>query len=346
MTKAATRTLKDLGWSNFYVSQCDLEELETLLPARIGGVHRTIVVGFLETGQIELLLEPGTSTAEIAIGDWVLYDPKTKVVARRLERRSVLQRGSEHHTGERQLIAANLDTLFITTSCNADFNVARLERYLALANDAEIAPVILLTKADKTDDADSYLTEAQKLGRGLEVLTLNAKDPDTVEILSPWCGPGQTVALVGSSGVGKTTLTNALTGEQGATQGIREDDARGRHTTTGRSLHRLPTGGWLIDTPGMRGLGVADVSYGIDATFAEISELIENCKFRDCKHEAEPGCAVLAGVERGDVDPERLKRYRKLKREDEIATETVAEAHARQRKFGKKVKAAMAKKGR
>ena len=339
-------TLTDLGWSNFYISQCDIEDLETLTPARVGGVHRTVVTGFTQDGQLDLLLEPGTSTGEIAIGDWVMFDQKTKVVARRLERRSVLQRGSEHRTGERQLIAANLDTLFITTSCNADFNVARLERYLALANDADVTPVILLTKADKADETESYQIEAEKLGRDLQVISLNAKDPSSVELLAHWTGTGQTVALVGSSGVGKTTLTNALTGGKGATQAIREDDARGRHTTTGRSLHRLPSGGWLIDTPGMRGLGVADVSYGIDATFAEISELVDQCKFRDCKHEAEPGCAVIAAIERGEVDPERLKRYRKLKREDMIATETVAEAHARQRKFGKKVKAAMAKKGR
>lgn len=334
-------TLTDLGWSNFYISQCDIDELETLTPARVGAVHRTRIKGFTPDARIDLMMPPESSTAEIAIGDWVLFDPDTNVVARRLDRRSVLQRGSEHHSGERQLIAANLDTLFITTSCNEDFNVARLERYLALANDAEVTPVILLTKVDKTDAADGYVQEAQKLGRGLEVLTINAKDPAAIETLAPWSGKGQTIALVGSSGVGKTTLTNALTGERGATQDIREDDAKGRHTTTGRSLHQLPTGGWLIDTPGMRGLGVADVTYGIDATFPEISELVNQCKFRDCRHESEPGCAVLAAIESGEVDADRLRRYRKLKREDAIATETTAETHARQRKFGKMVKSAV-----
>jgi ribosome biogenesis GTPase len=167
------------------------------------------------------------------------------------------------------------------------------------------------------------------------VVALDARDLTVTAKLAPWCAKGQSVALVGSSGVGKTTLRNALTGEIGETQGIREDDARGRHTTTGRSLHVMPSGGWLIDTPGMRGLGVADVVAGINATFPEISELEGTCRFRDCKHEAEPGCAVLAAIAAGDVDPERLKRFQKLRREDAHATETIAQARERSRKTGK-----------
>ena len=341
-----THSLTDLGWSPFFLSQLDLDELETTKPARVSHVHRDRVSVLTEDGPMALVTETGTSTGDIAVGDWVLAHPKEHRIVRRLDRKSTLQRGSEHHVRERQLIAANIDTLFITTSCNADFNVARLERYLALAHDAEITPVILITKADQTDDPATFVDQAKELSRDLEVLALNAKQTDSAAVLRPWCGKGQTVALVGSSGVGKTTLTNALTGGNAATQGIREDDARGRHTTTGRSLHALPTGGWLVDTPGMRGLGVADVSYGIDATFPEISELVDQCKFRDCKHEGEPGCAVIAAVEAGDISPERLKRYQKLKREDYYATETQAEAHQRQRKFGKMVKASMKKKGR
>lgn len=339
-------TLSDLGWSQHFNAQRDLEELETTEPVRISAVHRAAVATLSTNGPRDLILPSGMLAGDVAVGDWVLADPEEHRVIRRLERLTVLQRGTEYHTTDRQLIAANLDTLFITTSCNADFNVARLERYLALAHDAEVTPVILLTKADQAEDPAYYEDAARALGRDLDVIAFNAKGGDVMNVLAPWCGTGQTVALAGSSGVGKTTIANALTGGAGDTQGIREDDARGRHTTTGRSLHRIPLGGWLIDTPGMRGLGVAEVSAGIDATFPEISELVDSCKFRDCGHESEPGCAVQAALAAGDISPDRLQRYKKLKREDALATENIAQARDRQKKFTKGVKAAMSKKKR
>ncbi|MEM9786253.1 MAG: ribosome small subunit-dependent GTPase A [Pseudomonadota bacterium] len=335
-----------LGWSPFYMSQLEIAELETLTPARITTVHRDRVNAISEVGPLTLTLDPGVTTASVAVGDWVLAAPEQHRLIRVLDRKAELSRGTEYHTGEKQLIAANLDTLFITSSCNNDFNVARLERYLALAHDAMITPVIVLTKADQCDEPDDYIDKARRLGRDLEVLAINAKGDDVAAKLAPWCGKGQTIAFAGSSGVGKTTIANALTGGQALTQDIREDDARGRHTTTGRSLHHMPTGGWLIDTPGMRGLGVAEVEYGIDATFPEISERAQHCKFRDCQHESEPGCAILAAVETGEIDPDRLKRFKKLKRENEYATETIAQSRDRHRKFGKMVKSAMAKKKR
>lgn len=335
-----------LGWSPFYMSQLELEELETLTPARIATVHRDRVIGFSDIGTLELTLDPGITTAAVGVGDWVLCAPDQHRLVRVLDRKTELTRGTEYHTGEKQLIAANLDTLFITSSCNNDFNPARLERYLALAHDAMITPVIVLTKADQCDDPDVYVDQARLLGRDLEVIAMDAKNDDVPALLAPWCGEGQTVALAGSSGVGKTTLANALTGGNAATQDIREDDARGRHTTTGRSLHAMRTGGWLIDTPGMRGLGVAEVAFGIDATFPEISELAETCKFRDCDHETEPGCAVQAAIEKGEIDPDRLKRFKKLKRENEQATQTIAQARDRSRKLGKMYRSAIKKKGR
>ena len=341
-----TTTLADLGWSNFFLSQLDIDELDTLTPVRISAVQRATVTALSTEGSHDLTMPGGTTTGEVAVGDWAIADLARHRLDRVLDHKTLLRRGTEERTGERQLIAANLDTLFITTSCNDDFNPARLERYLALAHDAEIVPVILMTKADQADDPATFIERAQALGRNLDALAVNAKADDLGERLAPWCGRGQTVALTGSSGVGKTTIANALTGGTALTQDIREDDAKGRHTTTGRSLHRIPAGGWLIDTPGMRGLGVADVSFGIDTTFAEITELAAECRFRDCRHESEPGCAVQAAIERGEVDPDRLKRFNKLKREDGYATETIAQARERYRKFGKLVKSAQNRKKR
>lgn len=331
-------TLDALGWSAFEIEQLTADDAN-LHPARITSVHRRNVSALTASGPLTLVADPGVTTASFAVGDWVMCDLESAHLVRRLDRRSLLQRGAEYKSSQRQLIAANLDTLFIVTSCNADFNVARLERYLALAHDAEIAPAILLTKADQTDEAADYIAQAQALG-DFPVLAINAKGADVADALAPWCGPGKTVALVGSSGVGKTTLANGLTGRVDETQDIREDDARGRHTTTKRSMHVLPTGGWLIDTPGMRGLAVADVTFGIDATFPEISALTDDCHFRDCKHEGEPGCAVQAAVDAGLVDAERVRRYRKLRAEDAQATETTAAAHARKRRTGKPTKSA------
>lgn len=335
-----TLTLTDLGWSNRELAQLDIEELETLTPARVSGVQRATVTGLMADGVMDLTVPPETSTGAFAVGDWVLVDPARHRVIRRLDRHTLLQRGKEHLTGDRQLIAANLDTLFITTSCNADFNPARLERYMALALDSGIQPVVVITKADQTETPDDYINKAQALGRDLAVIALNAKADDVADQLAAWCGRGQTVALAGSSGVGKTTLANALIGGTLDTGDIREDDAKGRHTTTNRSLHRIPQGGWLVDTPGMRGLGVADVAAGIDATFAEITELADTCKFRDCAHESEPGCAVQAAIAAGDIDPDRLVRYNKLRREDAYATETIAQARDRYRKLGKMYRSA------
>ncbi len=214
--------------------------------------------------------------------------------------------------------------MFIVTSCNDDFNVARLERYLALVNEAGIKPVIVLTKVDQVDDAGVYRAQAEVLQRDLDVVALNAKAPDAADRLSPWCAPGQTVALVGSSGVGKSTLLNTLADKAPAeaqlTGDIREGDARGRHTTTSRSLHPIAGGACVIDTPGMRTLHVTDADTGLDILFDEITQLAPKCRFRDCSHAHEPGCAVQAAVAAGDLSAARLDRWRKLRTENRTNT--------------------------
>lgn len=317
-------TLETLGWGQDFTDQLTAEDADDV-PARVAQVHRDRLAVFTEGGPKEVALPNGHPSGSFAVGDWVLISASQSVMRRRLERRSLLQRrvhsrAGSRNIGEYRLIGANIDTLFITTSCNADFNVARLERYLTLAHDAGVEPVILLTKADTSDAPERYFEQARALGPELAVVLLDAHAPDVPNRLAHWTGPGKTVALSGSSGVGKTTLTNALTGMSVATQDIREDDARGRHTTTARSLYSLPTGGWLIDTPGIRGLGVSDAATGIEVTFAEITNLAAQCKFRDCLHEGEPGCAVQAAVTAGEVDPDRLARWRKLAEEDAVNT--------------------------
>jgi ribosome biogenesis GTPase / thiamine phosphate phosphatase len=328
-------TLADLGWSDFFQSQWDDPDLT---PLRIAEVHRTRMAAIGIDGPADIVA-PHQDSAAYAVGDWVLVN-HAKTIQHLLDRTSVLDRITAARDGTgaaTQLIAANVDTLFITTSCNADFNVARLERYLALAAGAGCTPVVILTKADGTDDPESFRQQTLDLQRGLDVITLDARDPHVAHDLAPWCRTGQTVALVGSSGVGKSTLTNTLTGDALETGDIRESDARGRHTTRFRALRPMVQGGWIIDTPGMRALQL-HAPDGIDTVFAEITALIDDCKFRDCTHAHEPGCAVQAAIKAGNLSPERLARWRKLKDEDRIATQTKAQAHQRRFNTGGKQK--------
>lgn len=328
-------TLADLGWSPAFAAH--LGEAGPGFPARISAVHRDRVEALSERGGLSLTLPQGLLTSHVAVGDWVTTDGAQLV--RLLDRQSVLTRHAAGKGVERQLIAANLDRLAIVTSCNAEFNPARLDRYVALAHQGGVAPAIVLTKADLTDPAP-YLAEATRAARGAPVLAINAKDPASAQSLAQWCGPGQTLGLVGSSGVGKSTLATTLTGTEQDTGEIRETDSRGRHTTSARFLIRTLAGGWLIDTPGMRELRLTDAAESIAATFDDIDDLAQTCRFTDCAHDREPGCAIRAALKAGELDPVRLARWRKLMAEDSHDKETVAEARARTRAFGKAVKGA------
>ncbi len=332
--------LTGLGWSSFFADQLGADEA-ALAVLRIATVHRSRMSAASPEGAVKLALPPRTNTADFAVGDWVLADPQSRLLIRRLDRQSLLQRRTEGAKTQ-QLIAANVDTLFIVTSCNDDFNPARLERYLALANEAGTNPVIVLTKMDQVADVSPFQEQASALQRDLAVIALNAKSADALAALAPWCGPGRTVAFVGSSGVGKSTLLNTLAEKSPEaaqpTGDIREDDAKGRHTTTARSLHPITGGGVLIDTPGMRTLHVSDIATGLDTLFAEIAERAPDCRFRDCSHLSEPGCAVLAAVADGTLDPDRLDRWRKLVEEnrDNTPIETGPRGNKSWQKRGKR----------
>jgi len=333
--------LADLGWTAHQQQQF---EDGAGMPARITAVDRDRLSALSVEGEHVLHPPPGLSTGEIAVGDWGIA--RGAHVVRVLERKTQLSRRAAGTDARVQLIAANVDLLAIVSSCNADFNVPRLERYLALAASSGVMPLIVLTKADQSDDPGTYRRQAEALSDLAMVEVIDARDPHQVAGIAAWMRPGQTLALVGSSGVGKTTIMNGLTGAGAETADIREDDAKGRHTTTRRNLVRATGGFWILDMPGMRALRLAEAGAGIDEVFADIADLAGACRFSDCGHETEPGCAVQAAVAAGDLDAGRLERWRKLQREDLRNSETIAEARARDRAFGKKVRRAMEAKQR
>lgn len=334
--------LTSLGWQNFFAQQISIDELIETPPVRVTEVHRS---GLRVLGEdIDMMVPP---RADATVGDWLLLNRELPSASRLLERKSLIKRRAAGHDRSVQLIAANIDTAFIVTSCNLDFNVARLERYVALAFDAGVTPVILLTKPDLCDDPVPYVTDAEAISADVVVLTLNAKSDEPKTKLAPWCRPGQTIAFLGSSGVGKSTLTNSLSvSEVAATQEIREDDAKGRHTTSHRQIHILPNGCAVLDTPGVRELQLTDAEEGVAEVFSDLDELSTQCRFNDCKHISEPGCAVLAALERGEIDAARLARWRKLVAEEQHNTASLAQRRSKDKAFGKMVKQAKKHKSR
>jgi len=323
--------LTALGWRDFFQQQLDSDEQENTIPCRVMSVHRGQLL--LSDGETEYNLSIAGKTRQqqeqqqITVGDWLLLSNDTKDLVRLLDRFNLVERKAAGTDKSQQLIAANLDTLFIVTSCNEDFNLSRLERYLALAHSADTDPVIVITKKDKCDDPERYKQEAKSLGSDLVVETVNAHDPESISCLQSWCKEGQTVALVGSSGVGKSTVVNALGAAKQLTGAVREADSKGRHTTTHRSLLPLKNGAILLDSPGIRTLflGQTGVSVGLAATFDDIRELSTQCRFSNCQHDKEPGCAVKKAVEDNVISERRLRNYTKLITEQKNGTTTFTE---------------------
>jgi ribosome biogenesis GTPase len=335
MTPDSGITLAELGWRHFFQAQLAIDDLEATLPHRVIGVERS-VLQVSGTGGERVLPLPrhfvDGGELRVAVGDWILVSADRHLPLRVLDRFGAFRRKAAGTGRAVQLIAANVDTLFILTSADEDFNIARLERYLALAREGFATPVIVITKADRHGDVQALASEATALGVLVE--TVDARDPGSVAPLRSWCGVGQSVALLGSSGVGKSTLVNTLAGAGQSTRDVRESDSKGRHTTTSRSMHRLGDGGWLLDTPGMRELQLFDVQNALEEVFAEITGLAMACRFSDCTHESEPGCAVRAAIDDGRIDPDRLKRLKKLQSESFRLSASLAERRARDRSLG------------
>jgi ribosome biogenesis GTPase len=328
----ALSPLARLGWQPHLAQQIGADDFVRTPPVRVVAVHRSGLT--VEGDGVATELPPGI---EATVGDWLLYDARRPSASPVLARKSPVRRRAPGTDRQWQMIAANVDTALIVTSCNLDFNVARLERYLALAFEAGVEPVIVLTKADMADPAP-YVAAATAIA-AVPVVAVDALGPDAGAVLAPWNRTGRTIAFLGSSGVGKSTLVNALLGRAAvATAAIREEDAHGRHTTTARQLHLVEGGALVLDTPGMRELQLADAEAGIAEVFADLDALARTCRFSDCRHDSEPGCAIRAGVETGEVDPARLLRWQKLKREEAFNSASLAERRGRERAFGRMVR--------
>jgi len=338
-------TLISLGFDSFFQQQMTADDQDERVPVRVMNVERSGLHLVGENIDQHYELSNRDHQWRPAVGDWALLNIQHQRLDKFLERKSIFKRRAPGSDRSEQLIAANVDTLFVVSSCNKDFNEARLERYLAIGREARVMVVIILTKADLSDAAEAYIGKAARLKPGIQVEAVNALQKSSLACLDPWLGTGQTIALLGSSGVGKSTIVNTMLGmEHIQTKGIREDDAKGRHTTTSRSMHRLPGGAWLLDTPGMRELQLTDVRSGLEDVFAEISRLAESCRFTDCQHENEPGCSVQNAISAGDIDQSRLHRWRKLVREDAKNSASIAQRRAQDKAQGRLYKSILEQK--
>jgi ribosome biogenesis GTPase len=317
--------ITDYGWSDALQQAFEPHAERGLVPGRVTQQQRGRYLIVTDLGELAAeisgrLAHDAGPAGYPAVGDWVAAgarpDERAATIQAVLPRRTVFVRKAAFTESEEQVVAANVDIAFLVASMNADFNARRLERYLATAWQSGATPMIVLTKSDLAADPDAYVAEAEAVAFGTPVLAVSAVTGEGLGVIAELLRPGETAVLVGSSGVGKSTLVNALAGQTlMATAAIREDDAHGRHTTTHRELLRLPSGALVLDTPGMRELGLIGADEGLSTTFEDVETLIAACRFNDCGHTNEPGCAVLAALEDGELDPGRWRSFRKLQRE-------------------------------
>jgi ribosome biogenesis GTPase / thiamine phosphate phosphatase len=312
--------LQDLGWDAFFAAAFEPYEQDNLIPARVSARHHGPCELLSERGRLGGIPSGRLSDEELpAVGDWVAVRPidgeRKAVIEAVLPRRSAFTRKEAWRRAVAQVVAANVDTVFVVTAFGGDLNPRRLERYLTAAWDSGATPVIVVNKSDVAEDPAAELIEVEPVAIGITVCAVSAVTGEGLPGLEPYLGRGSTIALLGSSGVGKSTLVNRLAGQELLVTGETSADGRGRHTTSHRELVPLPSGALLLDTPGMRELQLWADEAVLDTTFGEISELAARCRFADCSHEQEPGCAIRAALVDGSLSSERFASYRKLQRE-------------------------------
>jgi ribosome biogenesis GTPase len=318
--------LKTLGWQPFFADHFTPYAEQGFIAGRVALEHKHLYRIYTEHGELLGEIAGKVRYQAIgredypAVGDWVVLSPrldeKKATIHAILPRKSKFSRKVAGTTTEEQIVAVNVDTIFLVNALNNDFNLRRLERYLILAWESGANPVIVLSKADLCDDVAARVAEVESVAFGVPVHVISAEQNLGMEALNPYIQEGQTVALLGSSGVGKSTLINRICGEEKQrVNDIRKGDDRGKHTTTHRELIVLPQGGLMIDTPGMRELQLWEADEGFRDAFEDIETLAASCQFRDCRHEREPGCAVKQALHNGTLAKERYVNYQKLQRE-------------------------------
>ncbi|HEX6998972.1 MAG TPA: ribosome small subunit-dependent GTPase A [Gammaproteobacteria bacterium] len=327
-------SLASLGFDEFFAAQLRRLDTPGWVPARIASEGRNtfrLLGSRAEVGELTGRLRRSLAPEERPVcGDWVaVADGEERAVIHHvLDRRTALVRRAPGKDARPQVLAANVDVFFVVTSANQDLNERRLERYLAAVWNSGASPVIVLNKVDLVEDTSHMLEAIERVALDVPVVQASAKSGRGIDELRSHLAPGRTVAFVGSSGVGKSSLANRLLGREVQQVGELRADEKGRHTTTARQLVELPDGGVLIDTPGLRELGLIDDAGGVDRSFPDVAAFAERCRFRDCRHSGEPGCAVVEAVERGELAPERLESYRKLVEEIEAAERSWDRAQA------------------
>lgn len=317
--------LKDIGFNNFFMESFKEYEKSGYKLGRVFAEHTHIYKLYTEIGEVlgeisgKMLHEANFREDFPAVGDFVVIslreEEKRATIHKILPRKSKFSRKIAGSTTEEQILASNIDTVFLVNALNNDFNIRRIERYLILAWESGANPVIILSKADLCDDVDGIVRQVESAAVGVPIHIISSLTKEGLEELAPYFKPGNTVALLGSSGVGKSTLINCLLGEEvQETQGLRNDD-KGRHTSTYREIFLLPQGGLIIDTPGMRELQLWNASEGISETFEDIEILAKQCFFSDCTHNKEPNCAIKTALRNGTLDEKRYENYKKLQKE-------------------------------